>query len=118
MRRYVWDLTKLCAQWNYITTRIMLTARKDRDMVSSACHDFLMYSGYLTMAYVWALQAAVAQEKLDNGGLDQPEFYQAKLQTAEFYFERLLPRAQAHAGSVLSPSKTLMQMEADHFAFL
>jgi hypothetical protein len=35
---------------------------------------------------------------------EQPEFYQAKIQTAEFYFERLLPRASAHAGSMLSPS--------------
>jgi hypothetical protein len=91
--RYVWDLTKLCAQWNYLTLRIMLAARKERDMVGAASADFLMYSGYVTMAYFWALQAAVAQEKLDNGGAEQPEFYQAKLQTAEFYFERLLPRA-------------------------
>ena len=56
MRRYVWDLTKVSAQWNYLTTRIMLTARKDRDIVSSACNDFLMYSGYVTMGYFWALQ--------------------------------------------------------------
>ena len=117
MRRYVWDLTKVSAQWNYLTTRIMLTARKDRDIVSSACNDFLMYSGYVTMGYFWALQAAVAQDKLDNGGSEQPEFYQAKLQTAEFYFERLLPRASAHASSMLSPSKSLMQMENDHFVF-
>jgi alkylation response protein AidB-like acyl-CoA dehydrogenase len=117
MRRYVWDLTKLCAQWNYLTTRIMLAARKERDMVGAASADFLMYSGYVTMAYFWALQAAVAQEKLDNGGAEQPEFYQAKLQTAEFYFERLLPRAQAHATSMLAPVKSLMQMDKDHFAF-
>ncbi len=117
MRRYVWDLTKVSAQWNYLTTRILLTARKDRDIVSSACNDFLMYSGYVMMGYFWALQASVAQDKLDNGGTEQPEFYQAKLQTAEFYFERLLPRASAHAGSMLSPSKSLMQMENDHFVF-
>ncbi|HNG47940.1 MAG TPA: acyl-CoA dehydrogenase C-terminal domain-containing protein, partial [Agitococcus sp.] len=115
LRRYVWDLTKLCAQWNYLTTRIMLMARKDRDIVSAACNDFLMYSGYVTMAYFWALQAAVAYEKLETGGAEQPEFYQAKIQTAEFYFERLLPRAAAYAGSMLSPSKSLMQLDKDAF---
>ena len=72
-------------------------------MVGAASADFLMYSGYVTMAYFWALQAAVAQEKLDNGGAEQPEFYQAKLQTAEFYFERLLPRAQAKPGTPPPP---------------
>jgi alkylation response protein AidB-like acyl-CoA dehydrogenase len=117
MRRYVWDLTKVCAQWNYLTTRLMLSARKDRDMVSAACNDFLMYSGYVTMAYFWALQAAVAHEKLETGGAEQPEFYQAKIQTAEFYFERLLPRASAYAGSMLSPSKSLMQLDKEHFVF-
>ena len=117
LRRYVWDLTKLCAQWNYLTTRIMLMARKDRDIVSAACNDFLMYSGYVTMAYFWALQAAVSYEKLETGGAEQPEFYQAKIQTAEFYFERLLPRAAAYAGSMLSPSKSLMQLDKDAFVF-
>ncbi len=95
----------------------MLMARKDRDIVSAACNDFLMYSGYVTMAYFWALQASVAYEKLANGGAEQPEFYQAKIQTAEFYFERLLPRASGHAGSMLSPSKSLMQLDKDAFVF-
>ncbi|NBX41682.1 MAG: hypothetical protein EBR15_09785, partial [Gammaproteobacteria bacterium] len=36
-------------------------------------------------------------------GAESADFYNAKLQTAEFYFERLLPRAQAHARSALAP---------------
>jgi alkylation response protein AidB-like acyl-CoA dehydrogenase len=46
MRGFAWDLTKICAQWNTLTLRLMLMARKDRDVVSSACNDYLMYSGY------------------------------------------------------------------------
>lgn len=56
-------------------------------------------------------------DKLDNGGEDSAAFYQAKLGTTEFYFERLLPRAQSHAASMLSPSKNLMQLDADDLAF-
>lgn len=117
MRNFVWELTKYCAQWNYLTTRIMLSARKDREVVNAACYDFLMYSGYITMGYFWAIQAAVAQEKLENGGSEQAEFYRAKLQTAEFYFDRLLPRAQAYATSMVAPTKSLMQMTIDNFNF-
>lgn len=117
IRPFAWELTKIAAQWNYLTTRIMLTARKDRDIVSSASHHFLMYSGYATMAYFWAVQAAVAQEKLRNGGEETPEFYQAKLQTAEFYFDHLLPRAKGHAKSMLKPAKSMTQMDVDSFAF-
>ena len=117
MRPFVWELTKIATQWNYLTVRIMLQARKDRDIVGTAHNDFLMYSGYATLAFFWAKMAAVAFEKLDKGGNDEPAFYQAKVQTAEFYFERLLPRAKAHADSMLKPTKSIMQMAPEHFNF-
>ncbi|MHA7853849.1 acyl-CoA dehydrogenase C-terminal domain-containing protein [Marinobacter shengliensis] len=111
------ELLKLTAQWNLLTVRVMLAARKDRDVVSAAAHDFLMYSGYVTMAYMWLRQSAVAADKLENGGDESDAFYQTKLATAEFYYERLLPRAQAHATSMLSPTRNLMQVEPDNMAF-
>jgi alkylation response protein AidB-like acyl-CoA dehydrogenase len=118
MLPFVWQLSKHSAQWNYLTVRIMLTATRDRDIVSSAAVDFLMFSGYVTMAYFWALQAAKALEKLDKGdGAETPEFYRAKVQTARFYFERLLPRAKAHAESALAPSSSVMKLDMEHFAF-
>jgi len=117
MRPYVWELTKIATQWNYLTVRIMLQARKDRDLVGTAANDFLMYSGYAMLAYFWAKMAAVAFEKLEKGGNEEPAFYRAKVQTAEFYFERLLPRAKGHADSMLKPTKSVMQMDAEHFNF-
>ncbi|OOS02790.1 hypothetical protein SAMN02745664_10384 [Moraxella cuniculi DSM 21768] len=118
MRKFVWSLTKLCAEWNMLTARLLLTARKDRDIVSAACDDFLMYSGYVMMAYHWARMAAVSFDKLKNGGEQPKEFYLAKTQTAEFYFEKILPRSSAHAESMTAPSEVMMQMQIDHFAFL
>jgi hypothetical protein len=116
MRPFVWQLSKLAAQWNMLTIRTILTANKDREIVSSASYDFLMYSGYATMAYFWALQAAVAFDKLENGGDETEEFYKAKIQTAEFYFERLLPRAKGHVAGIVASPKSLMQMDSDNFA--
>ena len=117
MRGFAWDLTKICAQWNTLTLRLMLMARKDRDVVSSACNDYLMYSGYAMMAFMWARMAAKSFKALDKGGAESPEFYQAKIQTAEFYFERLLPRAQGHAEAMIKPSKSMMQMDINNFSF-
>ena len=51
-----------------------------------------------------------------KGGAETPEFYKAKIQTAEFYFDRLLPRAKAHAAGISASPRTLMQMDADAFA--
>jgi alkylation response protein AidB-like acyl-CoA dehydrogenase len=118
MRRFAWDLTKVCAQWNALTVRIMLAARKDRDVVSSASVDFLMFSGYVMMAYFWAQQAAVASEKLASGdGKESAEFYKAKIKVADFYFERLLPRTQGHAEAMVNPSKTMTSLAPEHFSF-
>ena len=33
----------------------------------------------------------MAADKLEHGGAEPKEFYQAKLATAEFFFERMLP---------------------------
>jgi alkylation response protein AidB-like acyl-CoA dehydrogenase len=118
MLPFTLGLGKLCAQWNYLAMRVMLIAAKDRDVVSSAAYDFLMFSGYAMTAYAWAQMAAVSFAKLENGGAESPEFYKAKIQTAEFFYAKLLPRAQAHAEAMLAPTKSVMQMDNDHFAFV
>ena len=70
------------------------------------------------LAFFWALQAEVAYEKLKSGdGVEQPEFYKAKIATAKFYFDQLLPRAQAHATSMTKPSENLTRLPVDSFVF-
>ena len=85
--------------------------------MSSAAYDFLMYSGYVTMAYFWGLMALKAAEKLKKGGAESPEFYRTKLETADFYFHRILPRAKAHADAMVSPTSSVMQTPIDNFQF-
>jgi len=105
-------------QWNLLTTRIMLRATVDRELVGAAAVDYLMYSGFVMMAYYWALQARSAADLLANGsGHESAEFYAAKIQTAEFYFERMLPRADSHRTGALAPTRAVMQMDQDHFKF-
>jgi hypothetical protein len=109
---------KRAIEWNLLTLRIMRRVGKDRDLVGSASVDYLMYSGYVMMAHFWVRQAAVAQTFLRNGkGAESAEFYRAKIQTAEFYFDRLLPRADGHRKSALAPTRSLMQMGNGDFAF-
>jgi alkylation response protein AidB-like acyl-CoA dehydrogenase len=111
-------LGKLAAQWNYLTVRLMLVAARDRDIVSSAAYDFLMYSGYVTMGYFWALIARKAHAKLKHGdGAETAEFYRTKIETAEFYFQRILPRAKAHADAMTAPTASVMQTPIENFSF-
>ncbi|TRX56945.1 acyl-CoA dehydrogenase C-terminal domain-containing protein [Thalassomonas sp. M1454] len=114
MHKFVWPLAKVVAQWQQYTIRLMLKGKKDRDMVGSASTDYLMYSGYITMAYFWAMQAQAANEKLTLGEGDK-DFYKGKVKTAEFYFERILPRTKALAKTMMEDPKSLMQMSEEMF---
>ena len=60
-----------------------------------AAVDYLMYSGYVTLAYFWARMAAVSQDRKSQEADGDVSFYEAKMMTARFYFERLLPRTQS-----------------------
>jgi hypothetical protein len=65
------------------------------------------------MAHHWAMMADRAQALLKSGtGVQSVDFYQAKILMAEFYFQRLLPRAGAHARMALSPAQHLLNMPA------
>jgi len=48
--------------------------------------------------------------------LSDEAFYQAKLQTALFYFQRILPRTRMHVDSMLSGADNLMDMPEENFA--
>ena len=83
-------------------------------MVGSASVDYLMYSGYIVMAFFWAKMADAAFTKINEEEGLSP-FYLSKIQTAEFYFERILPRTLSLQSTMQAAPKTLMQMEEDVF---
>jgi hypothetical protein len=60
--------------------------------------------------------AKVAQEKLASGD-DDKAFYQAKIKTARFYFQRILPRANGHAACVANGAESMMELESEDFIF-
>ncbi|WP_207934903.1 acyl-CoA dehydrogenase C-terminal domain-containing protein, partial [Pseudomonas aeruginosa] len=85
------------------------------DEVGAASVDYLMFSGYVTLAYFWLRIALVAREKLDAGS-GEAAFYEAKLATADFYFSRLLPRTAAHAAAIQAGAAGLMSLSAEQFS--
>jgi len=113
---YITKLNQLNREWGELTTQIGMKAIQNRNEVGAASVDYLMYSGYVVLGYFWALMAKTAHEQLDVGGLDQ-DFYTAKLATARFYFERILPRTRALVATMQSGSENLMELDQDHFAF-
>jgi len=117
MNKFIWPLSKAVANWQQYTLRLALKAKKNRDVVGSASVDYLMYSGYIVMAYFWAKMAQTAYEKLATD-VENRDFYRAKIKTAEFYFERMLPRNKSLSTTMMADPKTLMQLDQALLSFL
>lgn len=107
-------LAALNKQWGELTMHVGGKAMENAEEVGAASVDYLMFSGYVMLAYTWLKIAKIAQAKLD-AGTDDAAFYQAKLHTADFYFQRLLPRAAAHAEMATAGAGSLMALAADDF---
>jgi len=115
LKAYVAQLDALNRQWGDLTTKVGMAAMNNPDEVGAAALDYLMYSGYIVLAYFWLRMALVAQQQLDAGQGDQ-DFATAKLITCEFYFKRLLPRTGAHRAAIEAGSDCLMKLPAQLFA--
>ena len=103
-------------EWGDLTQAIGMQAMQNPDSAGGASVDYLMYSGYVTLAYLWALMASKAQAQLDAGAGEE-DFYKAKISTARFYFKRILPRIAGHKGAIEGGIDSLMELDAEHFAF-
>ena len=97
-------------EWLDLSAKIGEAAMQNPDEAGGAAVDYLMYSGYITLAYFWARMAIVAQRKISGAGDDDTQFYEAKLMTARFYYDRLLPRTAGHRETMLSGASNLMDM--------
>jgi len=109
-------LQQALEQWLALTDKIGEKAATNPDEVNAAAYDYLMYSGYVVLAYFWARSSVSAEQAL-QGNSDEASFYQAKQATAQFYFERLLPRTDSLEKTILSGANNLMDLEEAAFNF-
>ncbi len=102
-------------EWLQLTQDIGKAAAGNPEELGAAAVDYLMYSGYITVGYFWLKMAVQAQAALDDGATEE-DFYQAKLKTCGFYFDRILTRTRSLVSAMQSGSDNLMGMTEDMFA--
>ena len=103
-------LQELNQQWLELSMNLGGKALENLDEVGAASTDYLFFSGYVVLAAMWLKIACAAH------GHPDAEYAQSKIDTARFYFQRILPRAQAHAAAVASGADTLMDVQPQAFA--
>jgi alkylation response protein AidB-like acyl-CoA dehydrogenase len=117
MANTVATLRQHANEWEQLTSRLGMRAMADADEIGAASVDYLMYSGYVVLAYLWARSQAVALQKLAADDCAEPDFYRAKLSTADFYYKRLLPRTRTLLETMEAGADSLMALDAEHFSF-
>ena len=75
-----------------------------KDDISASCNDYLKYFGYTSLAFVWL---KVLRKSYENHSTNK-EFYDDKINTGNYYFDKILPRVDSHYKSAISGSKYTM----------
>ncbi|WP_075997826.1 acyl-CoA dehydrogenase C-terminal domain-containing protein [Salaquimonas pukyongi] len=97
------------------TMWLMQNGMKNPDNAGAASTDYMHLMGLVALGYMWGLIAEKAQEALAAGAGDRAEFYENKLVTARYYFERIMPEAQAHLARIESGAESMMALKAEAF---
>ena len=78
--------------------------QNSKDDANAASNDYLNVLGLVATAHAWLKVLEVSFKDYDNN----KDFYEDKIQTANFYFNRVLPRAESHFKSAMTGSKYIM----------
>ena len=93
-------------------TDVPLTAKglADAEEAGAAASEYLRLFGLVALGFMWARMAVLAAEKLPAANGDAG-FYTAKLTTARFYMERILPQAGSLLAAIKSGKGAMMALD-------
>lgn len=92
---------------NKFTIWIKDKLQNSKDDASAACNDYLKALGFVAIAHSWIKVLEACFEDYNNN----KKFYDDKIQTAKFYFKRVLPRAESHFKVATSGSDYIMNFK-------
>ena len=81
--------------------------KNSKNDVSAACNDYLKVLGLIALAYSWLKVLDISYKELSKN----KKFFEDKIETANFFFNRVLPRIESHYKSATSGSKYIMDFK-------
>jgi len=91
--------------WQSLTLQVAIRAKDDPSYTSAVAFDYLMYSGYVSLAYFWAKTAVTVTVK----GQENCNVYLDKRNSAKFYFDKVLPRLSALEESINADQESIFK---------
>ena len=81
--------------------------KDSKNDASAACNDYLKVLGFVATAHAWIKVLEVSFKDYENN----KDFYEDKIQTANYYFNRVLPRAESHFKTAMTGSNYIMDFK-------
>jgi len=115
MEEFLVPVAKAFDRLQRATAWLAQEGMKDPDQAGAAAAEYLHLFGYTALGYLWARMAKVALAKAAEATGEEAAFYRAKLATARFYVQRMLPRTGALFATVLAGSGAIMDFPDQAF---
>ena len=81
--------------------------KSSKDDASAACNDYLKVLGLVATAHSWLKILEVSYKDYQNN----KKFYEEKIETANFFFNRVLPRVESYYLTATTGSKYIMNFK-------
>ena len=107
IKPFVEKLTKNIEILAKFTSWINEKMKNSKDDVSAACNDYLKVLGLVATAHAWIKVLEVSFKDYEKN----KQFYEEKIQTANFFFSRVLPRIESYYLTATSGSKYIMDFK-------
>ncbi len=103
-----------CDQLAGATSWLLASYERDAWIPGAVAHSLLMLTGTVAGGWQMARAAVAASDRLAGDAGDR-EFYEAKIITARFFAEQIMPTAAAYRRAIEYGSDTVMALSEDQF---
>jgi alkylation response protein AidB-like acyl-CoA dehydrogenase len=114
MKPYVEPLKVALSRLQEATMWLAQNGLRNPDNAGAGSVDYLRMFGIVVVGYLWARQAKAALVRLEGKPVNAG-FYEAKLSSARFWMERMLPDTASLVERVKAGADGLMQLDAANF---
>lgn len=109
---FVQPLAKAFGRLQQVTGYLAQVGMSKPEEAAAGATEYLRLFGLVGLAYMWCRSVEVAKDNLEGSEAD---FYKAKMTTARFYMQKLLPQASSLATSIMAGGSSMMELEEDLF---
>ncbi len=115
MKPFIEGLSKGLSDLQAATMWLVQNGMANPDNAGAASTDYMHLFGLVAFGHMWAMMAKAAQDKLKEGANGDASFYETKLVTGRYFFERIMPESAAHLARIQTGADTMMELDAEAF---